>query len=61
MLSGKGLTDWEWVYKTFPRWMLQEMDPQEPVDESKGVNKNDKGKHSEVPSHTIADDRRAKI
>ena len=30
MLRGKGLTDWEWVYKTFPKWMLQETGPQEP-------------------------------
>jgi hypothetical protein len=30
MLRGKGLTDWEWVYKTFPKWMSQETDPQEP-------------------------------
>ncbi|KAJ4324048.1 hypothetical protein N0V94_001550 [Neodidymelliopsis sp. IMI 364377] len=29
MLRGKGLTDWDWVYKTFPKWMLQEMDANE--------------------------------
>lgn len=29
MLRGKGLTDWEWVYKTFPKWMLREMDANE--------------------------------
>ncbi|KAH6612046.1 hypothetical protein C7974DRAFT_90425 [Boeremia exigua] len=35
MLKGKGLTDWEWVYKTFPKWMLQDMDPQQSVDQDK--------------------------
>ncbi|KAF2623770.1 hypothetical protein BU25DRAFT_494210 [Macroventuria anomochaeta] len=44
MLRGKGLTDWEWVYKTFPKWMLQEMDPPEPVDRDKSVNKSDCGR-----------------
>ena len=40
MLRGKGLTDWEWVYKTFPKWMLQEMDPQEVADQNKNVDKD---------------------
>jgi hypothetical protein len=26
MLSGKGLGDWNWIHKTFPKWMLREMD-----------------------------------
>lgn len=25
MLSGKGLMGWEWVHKSFPKWMLNEM------------------------------------
>ncbi|KAH8729018.1 hypothetical protein GQ44DRAFT_701444 [Phaeosphaeriaceae sp. PMI808] len=25
MLNGKGLNNWEWVYKTFPKWMLKEI------------------------------------
>jgi hypothetical protein len=25
MLSGKGLGDWEWIHKKFPKWMLKEM------------------------------------
>jgi hypothetical protein len=30
-LGGKGLTDWEWINKTFPKWMLSEMEsPEEP-------------------------------
>ncbi|KAF2824351.1 hypothetical protein CC86DRAFT_447220 [Ophiobolus disseminans] len=29
MLSGKGLKDWEWVHKSFPKWMLQEMNMDE--------------------------------
>ncbi|KAF1361130.1 hypothetical protein EJ07DRAFT_112921 [Lizonia empirigonia] len=41
MLRGKGLTDWEWVYKTFPKWMLQEMDASEWADQGKNVDKND--------------------
>lgn len=39
MLRGKGLTDWEWVYKTFPRWMLREMDVKEGEQQDKKVNK----------------------
>ncbi|KAI8931305.1 hypothetical protein NX059_011647 [Plenodomus lindquistii] len=26
MTAGKGLKDWEWVSKSFPKWMLREMD-----------------------------------
>ena len=26
MLSGKGLKDWEWISKTFPGWMVREME-----------------------------------
>ena len=37
MLKGKGLGDWEWVYKTFPKWMLLEMDMQ---DKPHGTQKN---------------------
>lgn len=44
MLKGKGLTDWEWVYKTFPKWMLQEMNLREPVKEHKDVDKNNRSK-----------------
>jgi len=25
MLSGKGLKDWEWISKSFPKWMLRDM------------------------------------
>ncbi|KAF2877406.1 hypothetical protein BDV95DRAFT_664122 [Massariosphaeria phaeospora] len=25
MLAGKGLKEWEWVYKSFPRWMVKDM------------------------------------
>ncbi|KAJ4370864.1 hypothetical protein N0V86_008557 [Didymella sp. IMI 355093] len=42
MLRGKGLTDWEWVYKTFPKWMLQEMESHETVNESNNVNRTDR-------------------
>jgi hypothetical protein len=28
-LSGKGLTDWEWINKSFPKWMLREIDSHE--------------------------------
>jgi hypothetical protein len=30
MLGGKGLKDWDWVYKSFPKWMLQEMEVNDP-------------------------------
>lgn len=26
MLSGKGLKDWQWIYKAFPKWMIKDMD-----------------------------------
>lgn len=26
MLSGKGLKEWEWVSKSFPQWMIKEME-----------------------------------
>ncbi|KAL6711055.1 hypothetical protein ACN47E_006930 [Coniothyrium glycines] len=29
MLNGKGLKDWEWIGKTFPRWMSMEMEAEE--------------------------------
>lgn len=61
MLRGKGLTDWEWVYKTFPKWMLQEMDPQEPVNDRNGVNKNHQRRHNQAPQHTLADNYRVEV
>ncbi len=45
MLRGKGLTDWDWVYKTFPKWMLQEMDPHNPVDSDKSTDQVKSGRH----------------
>lgn len=30
MLNGKGLIDWEWINKSFPKWMLNEVDVSEP-------------------------------
>ncbi|KAF2684535.1 hypothetical protein K458DRAFT_418100 [Lentithecium fluviatile CBS 122367] len=40
MLTGKGLKDWGWVYKSFPKWVVDEM----------GVGKNgDKGKEDTDP------------
>lgn len=35
MLSGKGLKDWEWIHKSFPKWMLQEMNVDEQPQEAK--------------------------
>ncbi|KAL5119225.1 hypothetical protein ACEQ8H_002936 [Pleosporales sp. CAS-2024a] len=29
MLNGKGLLDWNWIHKTFPKWMLTEMEAQD--------------------------------
>ena len=43
MLRGKGLTDWEWVYKTFPKWMLQEMDSQEVTNQNNIAKKGGQG------------------
>ena len=39
MLSGKGLKDWEWISKSFPKWMLREM---ESHDDTKSSSKLDK-------------------
>lgn len=50
MLRGKGLTDWDWVYKTFPRWMLQEMDPQKPIGSDKSTDKVVSGRYSVLMS-----------
>jgi hypothetical protein len=35
MLDGKGLKDWQWVYKAFPKWMIKEMDMFENQDQPK--------------------------
>ncbi|KAH7072393.1 hypothetical protein FB567DRAFT_201959 [Paraphoma chrysanthemicola] len=45
MLSGKGLRDWEWVHKTFPKWMLRELD----VDETSQNPKKDASTPSRYP------------
>jgi hypothetical protein len=44
MLKGKGLTDWEWVYKTFPKWMLKEMEVDEWADQDKNMKKDGHGR-----------------
>lgn len=50
MLRGKGLTDWDWVYKTFPKWMLQEMDTQEPLNQERNtVGRNNGMSHTTDP------------
>ena len=40
MLSGKGLKDWEWIGKTFPRWMVREFGMNDPLEQDKDT-KND--------------------
>lgn len=35
MLAGRGLKDWDWVYKAFPKWMLKEMDFSEYTEQPK--------------------------
>lgn len=61
MLRGKGLTDWEWVYKTFPKWMLQEIDSQETIKEKNGAGKNDHGGHIQASGYRMTDDYRAEV
>ncbi|KAL1800687.1 hypothetical protein ACET3X_001029 [Alternaria dauci] len=39
MLSGKGLKDWEWTSKSFPKWLLRELDTR---DDTTSPSKNDK-------------------
>ena len=29
LLKGKGLKNWDWVHKSFPKWMLDEMGVEE--------------------------------
>ncbi|RMZ73476.1 conserved serine-threonine rich [Pyrenophora seminiperda CCB06] len=35
MLGGKGLKDWEWISKSFPKWMLREMESHNEPDKDK--------------------------
>jgi hypothetical protein len=42
MLTGKGLMDWEWVHKSFPKWMLSDME----VDEKPQAKSEEKAKYS---------------
>ncbi|CAO2652920.1 Nn.00g023310.m01.CDS01 [Neocucurbitaria sp. VM-36] len=37
MLNGKGLKDWEWISKTFPRWMVREMGMDDAVENDKAT------------------------
>ncbi|KAF1843486.1 uncharacterized protein K460DRAFT_368389 [Cucurbitaria berberidis CBS 394.84] len=37
MLSGKGLKDWEWISKRFPRWMVREMGFGDALDKDKDM------------------------
>lgn len=46
MLKGKGLTEWEWVYKTFPKWMFQEVDPKDHLDQGRRANEYNDGRFS---------------
>jgi hypothetical protein len=40
MLGGKGLKDWDWVYKTFPKWMLLEMEVNDPAQKRASDNRD---------------------
>lgn len=40
MLNGKGLIDWEWINKSFPKWMLNNTD----------VNEQSQGKRDSTPA-----------
>lgn len=55
MLRGKGLTDWEWVYKTFPKWMLKEMESSEWAEQNKNADRNDGGMSDAVSFNAKAD------
>jgi hypothetical protein len=45
MLSGKGLNNWEWVHKSFPKWMLRDMD----VDEQPQEKSREKSAQPKYP------------
>lgn len=40
MLNGKGLKDWEWVHRTFPKWMVKEMGLGEKEQENEAKRKH---------------------
>ncbi|KAF1935870.1 hypothetical protein EJ02DRAFT_506827 [Clathrospora elynae] len=39
MLSGKGLKDWDWISKSFPKWILREMEGHEELGTRPGNDK----------------------
>ena len=43
MLNGKGLMDWDWIHKSFPKWMLNDMG----VEDNPQEKSPDKSKHPE--------------
>ncbi|ORY00651.1 hypothetical protein BCR34DRAFT_592479, partial [Clohesyomyces aquaticus] len=50
MLQGKGLKNWEWVYKVFPKWMLKDMDASSLVDLERERQRQTKGWKDETSS-----------
>lgn len=48
MLSGKGLKDWDWVYKSFPRWMLNDIDIDKGAENNEAMKRDGQG---ELKSH----------
>lgn len=60
MLSGKGLMDWEWISKTFPKWMLREMEAEE-NSTTRSRNRNNSKAGSHYPKRVEITDEQPKM
>lgn len=43
MLNGKGLKDWDWISRSFPKWMLTEMDVPEDAKNKRDKDQDGRG------------------
>lgn len=51
MLGGKGLEDWEWIGKSFPRWMLREMGMEDGLEKEKDMKNDGHGMWCKILSY----------
>ncbi|KAF1998775.1 hypothetical protein P154DRAFT_602619 [Amniculicola lignicola CBS 123094] len=51
MLQGRGLKEWEWVHKTFPKWLVREMDFSKWARKGGASGSGTEGKKNGFPSH----------
>lgn len=50
-LSGRGMKDWNWVHKMFPKWMIEEMDVKEWVSHKKQREQGECVANMQVPAY----------